>query len=225
MEMNDRRLVGRVLVVVAFALVVVAVPLAAQVMEQSPLPVAPYEKNEKGLIVVQVKFAADGKVASCGIVRSNAPFPLEASTVDEIKREWTADWLAGQTVNFPVTFDTLPWYVTHWDEGLVPPLDRLPAGDPGRTLKLQVTFGPDGWVQKEHVVQSSGIQLIDRDTEIWVKVHWHNTAFAGQTLNTPFVFKPQGGPKPSVAKAPATKAAPKPAAPAEPAAPPAVRVE
>ena len=202
--------------------------LVAQEVAPPPLPVAPYEKNEKGLIVVQVIFGADGKVASCRVARSNVPFPLEAATVDAIKREWDDDWLAGETVNFPITFDTLPWYATHWDDNLVPPPNLLPLGDPGRTLKLRITFGADGWVEHVKIVQPSGIELIDRQTAIWVRVHWHNNAFAGQTLDTPFVFQPPLGSKPAKAKTPAAKASPKPTVPAEPAepvAPPAVRVE
>jgi hypothetical protein len=196
----------------------------AQEVAPTELPVAPYKANDKGLVVAQVQFAVDGKVAACRIVRSNVPYPLEAATVDYIKRKWIDDAFAGETVNFPLTFDSLPWYAKSWNEGLVPPPNLLPAGDPGRKLKLRVTFGPDGWVQHVQVMNSTGIDLMDREASVWVKVHWHNEAFAGQTVDAPFEFKPS---KPSLPKEPAAKPKPVavPAEPAEPTAPPAVRVE
>jgi hypothetical protein len=218
--MNRRGRARRVFFVLAIGLGFGVAQIMAQEVAPAPLPVAPYQKNDKGLIVAEVKFAADGKVAACRVVRSNAPFPLEAATVDAIKREWNEDWLAGQTIDFPITFDELPWYATHWDDDLVPPPNILPLGDTGRKMKLRITFGADGWVEHASVLQSSGIELVDRQTSIWVKVHWHNDAFAGRTLDAPFEFKGPLGSKPTVAKKPPSKPNP-----AEPTAPPAVRVE
>jgi hypothetical protein len=215
----------RLLLMLAVGAGSVALPIVAQevVPPPAPLPVAPYPKNEKGLIVAEVNFAADGKVKSCRVVRSNAPFPLEAATVEAIKRVWNDRWLAGETVDFPITFDELPWYATHWDDDLVPPPNILPPGDPGRKLKLRISFGADGWVERVEVVQHSGIELVDRQTAIWVEVHWHNDAFAGRTLDTPFEFKPPLTPRPAMKKPPAS--APQPAAPAYPATAPAGRAE
>jgi len=185
---------------------------------------APTANARKGLLVVDVKFAADGTVAACRIVRSNVPYVLESSTVDYVRRKWVNAFFAGEAVQLPITFDELPWYVTSWQDGLTPPPNFLPAGDPGRKLKLRVTFGPDGWVKRVEVKEPSGLDTVDRDTAVWVKVHWHGAAYQGQMLDAPFIFKTPSLPKPVVAKAP-----PKPKAkavtPEEPAAVPAVRVE
>ncbi len=78
------------------------------------------------------------------------------------------------------------------------------------------------------VVQPSGIELVDRETSIWVRVHWHNDAFAGQTLDTPFIFKSPPAKKASASapvKPKPKPAAPKPAIPSEPEVTPAVRVQ
>ena len=193
----------------------------AQQAEPASLPVDAYTKNDKGLIVAQVQFAADGKVAACRIVRSNAPYPLEAATVDYIRRKWVNETFAGDTVNFPITFDELPWDAKSWNDGLVPPPNWLSPGDPGRKVRLDVTFGKDGWVQEVHVAQPSGIELVDQQTGLWVKVHWHSDKYAGTKVDVPFEFKSPPAPKPVVVKTP-----PKPEpAPEEEAAPPAVRVQ
>jgi len=182
--------------------------------------------NAKGLLVVDVRFAADGTVAACRIVRSNVPYVMESSTVDYVRRKWVNAWFAGETVLMPISFDELPSYATNWGEGLATPPNFLPEGDPGRKLKLRVTFAPDGWVQRVEVKEPSGLDTVDRDTAVWVKVHWHDTAYQGQTLDAPFIFKTPPVAKPVVAKAaPKPKAKPKPVAPEEPAAVPAVRVE
>jgi hypothetical protein len=222
--MNRCRRFRFVVLVLMFVLVSRWMP--AQEVASPPLPVEPYNKNDKGVIVVEVRFGQDGKAAACRVLRSNAPYPLEVNTVDAIKSEWNDEWLAGQTVDFPITFDELPWYATKWDENLVPPPNQLPPGDPGRKLKLRITFGADGWVDHVKVLEPSGIELVDQEAELWVKVHWHNDAFANRTLDVPFDFKAPIPPKPTVAKAPPPAPKPvAPAAPAESAAPPAVRVE
>ena len=177
----------------------------------------------KGLVMVEVKFAADGTVAACRIMRSNVPYVLESSTIDYVRRKWVNAFFANETVLLPITFDELPWYAKGWMEGLMPPPNFLPAGDPGRKLKLRVTFGPNGWVQRVEVKERSGLDTVDRDTAVWVKVHWHDVAYQGQTLDAPFVFKTPVMPKPVVTKTP--KVNPKPAATEEPTAAPAVRVE
>ena len=191
---------------------------SAQTTTPAPGPV-----ESPGLLEVDVKFAADGTVAACRIVHSNVPYTLEAGTVDYIRRKWVNEWFAGEAVRFPITFAELPWYAKKWSDGLVTPPNFLTAGDPGRKLKLRVTFGPDGWAQRVEVKESSGLADVDRNTAVWVKVHWHNVAYQGQTVDAPFVFKTPLLPKPPVAKAP-----PKPqptAAPEEPQAAPAVRVQ
>jgi len=178
----------------------------------------------RGLLVVDVKFAADGTVAACRIVHSNVPYVLESSTVDYVRRKWVNAYFANEEVQLPITFDELPWYATQWGDGLTPPPNFLPPDDPGRKLKLRVTFGPDGWVQRVEVKEPSGLDAVDRNTAVWVKVHWHDATYQGQTLDAPFIFKTPSLPKPAVAKAP-PKPKVKAAAPEEPAAVPAVRVE
>jgi hypothetical protein len=185
------------------------------------LPVEPYKANDKGILVAEVQFDAQGKVAACRVVRSNVPYPLEASTVDYIRRKWVNEAFAGAVAYFPLTFDQLPWYAKAWDNGLVPPPNLLSPGDPDRNLKLRVTFGPAGWVQRITIQEASGIQLVDQQTAIWVKVHWHSDAYAGQTVDVPFEFKSPASPRPVVVKTPPPK--PKPAPEEE--APPAVRVQ
>ena len=221
--MKDRRRIA--LLVSLLALGFYAAPALAQELAPPPAPAQTDKKNDRGMVVAEVKFAEDGTVATCRIVRSNLPYPLEAGTVDYIRRKWVNKYFAGDTVRFPLTFDELPWYAKHWDDGIVAPPNFLPPGDPGRKLKLRVTFGPDGWAQKVEVEQTSALDAVDRQTAIWVKVHWHNEAFAGQTLDAPFIFKTPVGTNPAVAKT--TKPRPKAAAPTEqePAAVPAVRVE
>ncbi len=107
--------------------------------------------------------------------------------------------------------------------GLSPPPNFLPEGDPGRKLKLRVTFGPRRLgPQRVEVTEPSGLDPVDHQTAIWVKAHWHNDAYQGQTIDAPFIFKTPSTPKPAVVKAPPK---PKPVAPEESAAAPAVRVE
>jgi hypothetical protein len=225
--MNRHGRPAHVVFVLICVLAAAALRTMAQELAPPPLPVEPYKNNDKGLIVAQVTFAADGKVAACRIVRSNAPYSLEASTFDYIKREWNNAALAGQTIDFPIMFDALPSYVTHWNDGLAPPPSVLPIGDPGRTLKLELTFDADGWLKDVHVVQSSGVALVDRETAIWAKAHWHNSAFAGQKLIAPVKFEARPAPKAPVVQAPPPPK-PEPTPPAQPAelpAPPAVRVQ
>ncbi len=199
----------------ALAIGLTALPAPAQ-------PPAPAPPPATGLLVVDVKFAPDGTVAACAMVRSNLPFPLEATTVDYIKRKWVNEAFAHETVRLPITFDELPSYAKKWLDGLAPPPNFLPAGDPGRKMKLRVTFDPDGWVQHIAIQEPSGLANVDRETAYWVKVHWHDTAYQGQTLDAPFIFKTPAAPitpKPIAAKKP------KPAPPPEPEAPAAVRVQ
>ncbi|HEX4138894.1 MAG TPA: hypothetical protein VHY09_00985 [Candidatus Methylacidiphilales bacterium] len=216
--MKRRRLEGLIL---ALAL---GLGLSMALAQETSVPGVPDMDTGKGVLTIDVKFAADGTVSACRIARSNVPYALEVSTVDYIRRKWVNGYFAGETVRFPVTFDELPWYAKQWGKGLVPPPNFLPADDPGRKLKLRVTFGPDGWVRHVQVMEPSGLDDVDRETAFWVNVHWHDPAYQGQTLDAPFIFKTPAVPKPAVAKAP-PKPEPKPAAPEEPAAPPAVRVQ
>ena len=194
----------------------------ASAQETAP-SVAPDANAGKGQLVVEVKFAADGTVTACRIMRSNVPYVLESSTIDYVRSKWVNAFFANETVLLPITFAELPWYAKSWMDGLMAPPNFLPPGDPGRKLKLRVTFGPNGWVKRVEVKEPSGLDAVDRDTAVWVKVHWHDAAYQGQMLDAPFIFKTPSAPKPAVANA--TKPKAKAAAPGEPAAAPAVRVE
>lgn len=151
-----------------------------------------------GFILVEVKFAEDGKVWSGRVVRSNAPFSLEASTIDFVKNHWKNEFFAGTTQVFPIIFSQLPSSSSHWNDDMPPPTDPLAVGDLKRETKLRVNFGPDGWVQHVEVADPSGVDSIDQQTAIWVRVHWHHVAFAGQTVDVPFEFNPPEPPKPTV---------------------------
>ena len=92
-------------------------------------------------------------------------------------------------------------------------------------MKLRLTFGADGWIKKLDIVESSGADLVDQQTQAWVQVHWHHAAYANQVLDAPFRFEPPA-PKPVPAPVVVKKVQPvAPAAPAEPVAIPAIRVQ
>jgi hypothetical protein len=185
--------------------------------DQLPLPSSLTDafKNGAGVVLIQVRFDHDGKVDECHIVRSTAPWPLEVSTVEFVKKNWNNSFFADETATLPITYDTPASGKSYWNGDMVPPPDLLSVGDPERDLKLRVTFGSDGWVKDAQVAQSSGSDAIDTQTAMWVKVHWHHAAYANQVMDAPFKFQPPV-PKVSIKHEPA---------PPEPIAPPAVRVE
>jgi hypothetical protein len=211
-----------VALLIALMVVLVMAPARAQSDAADPIPADIFKAGDKGVVILAVQFAADGSVKDCRVVRSNVPYPLEAAVIDYARRKWMNDFLAGETIYFPITFDEVPWYATGWNQGLVPPPDLLSMGDPPRKLKLRITFGADGWVRATKIIESSGVDLVDHETAIWVRVHWHDDAYAGQTVDTPFEFRP---PQPAPVVTPSAKPATPPPVPAEPPAPPAVRVE
>ncbi len=175
------------------------------------------------MVLTQIQFGPDGSVKQCRIVRSNAPYALEASTTDFIENHWKNSFFAGETRYIPITFDQLPSYVPHWNDDMVPPPDPLASTDPERALKLRLTFGTDGWVKKVEVVDPSGQDSLDMQTELWVQVHWHHDAYANQVIDAPFKFEPPA-PPPTPAPPVVVKKA-KPVAPDEPVAIPAERVQ
>jgi TonB family protein len=83
--------------------------------------------------------------------------------------------LAGEDKQGTESFPAPPYYTTDSAGGL---------------LTLAVTFGPDGWVSECVVARSTGNAALDNRTLSWVKTHWHNRAYAGQTIQAPFEFKP-----------------------------------
>jgi hypothetical protein len=176
--------------------------LPAQEIPRASLPSGMYRANDKGIIMVEVAYGLDGKVENARIVRSNVPFSLESSVIDTIRKQWQVPLFAGAAMTFPIYFDTPPAAAGAWNEDTPPPRDLLPPGDAGRTLKVQVYFGDDGWVVNERIVEPSGIQLLDTETEIWIKVHWHHAAFANGNRIFPIEFLPQNAPSTSPASVP-----------------------
>jgi len=168
-----------------------------------------------GFILAEVTFGKDGKVWACHVVRSNAPFSLEASTITYVREHWKNDYFAGTTQVLPITFSEPPASCPHWNPDMPPPVNQLSVGDPKCDVKVRVKFGPDGWVQDTQITEPSGVDAIDRQAAIWVKVHWHHAAFANRTVDVPFEFKPPVAPVVHPKKQPVVE---------EPAAPPAVRV-
>lgn len=173
---------------------------------------------ERGQVWVELNYAQDGKLQGCRIVRSNIPFDLEASTIDFIRKHWQCALFAGETVVMPIVYDE-PATATFVNNGMVPPPDPFPSTDPEHDMRLRVSFGSDGWVKDVTVTEPTGDDLADKETAMWVKVHWHRQSYANQVLDVPFVFRPAPVPSPTT---PAS-------APSEPASAetpvPAVRVE
>jgi hypothetical protein len=183
------------------------------------------KSNTVGVILAEIRFGQDGNAKQCRIIRSNAPYSLEASTTEYIELHWKLPLFAGETRFFPITFDQLPSYVPHWNDEMVAPPDPLAVGDPQRKLKLRLSFGADGWIKKVEVADPSGLDSLDRQTGVWVQVHWHHDAYANQVIDAPFQFEPPPAPPappPPVVKK--TKPV-EPAQPTEPMAIPAMRVQ
>jgi hypothetical protein len=212
-----RRLVLAVFVSVAAS----AFPVDAQEPIPSDQPSVNVDDQHPGFIIVEVTFDAKGAVKTCRILRSNAPFALESSTIDYIRAHWQSPFFADATATLPIVFEATS-SATYWDEDMTPPPNLFPYGDQLQNLTLRVSFGSDGWVSGVKVLQPSTNQLVDRETAIWVKVHWHHAAYANQTLDAPFKFQP---PPPAPAPAPPVAKAKPPAPPPEPVAIPAIRAE
>jgi hypothetical protein len=196
-----------------FALVAVGLQCGWASCEAKPeppsAPVIPAgsASEEQGKIWVEVRYDSEGKVKTCRIIRSNAPVDLELSTVDYISQHWHCLFLAGQTLLMPIIFDPAPT-ANYWLKAMVPPPDPFPPDDPEHDMRLRITFGDDGWVREVHVLETSGDDSADKQTEAWVKVHWHNQDYAGKVIDVPFDFQPLP-PKPTPAPAPVVVTAPK----------------
>jgi hypothetical protein len=183
------------------------------------------KNNAVGVVLAQIKFEQDGSVKQCRVVRSIAPYALEAATAEFIEGHWKNELFAGETRFIPITFDQLPSYSTEWNGDMVTPLDPLAVGDPERKLKLRLTFGTDGWIKKVVIVESSGLDSLDQQTEAWVQVHWHHDGYANQVIDAPFRFEAPVPPPAPVPVAPPVVHQKAPAPPAEPVAIPAMRVQ
>jgi hypothetical protein len=192
--------------------------LEAQETSDPHLPTAPADTQHPGFIVVDVAYGQDGTVQACRVVRSNAPFALEASTVNYIRKHWKCTVLAGVTAIYPIDFENAaaPKY---WNADMAPPPDLFPIGHQTQKMMLRITFGGDGWANAVKVTSPSGDPGVDDQTALWIRVHWHNAAYANRTVDAPFEFvqapPPPPPPRPQVIKP----------VPQEPVAIPAIRAE
>jgi hypothetical protein len=171
------------------------------------------EQQGPGRVSVKITFGDSGEVKDCQVVRSNAPYSLEVSTIDYIKDNWIWTFCADKTVVVPVVFDDSTKSV-HWNGDLDTPPDFLPVGETQRDVKLRLTFGDDGWIKETKVIQSSGIELMDQELSLWIRVHWHHDAYAGQVIDAPFQFSRAASTPIAAQEAPAPP--PTPAAPPPP---------
>ena len=177
------------------------------------------EGRQVGKMIVAVTFGGDGKVQKCRLLRSNAPFQIELSTIDHIRKHWDCPVFAGDTEVLPIVFDDTSTSVP-WDGDLEKPPLFYPDDDKTYSLKVRITFGNDGWANRVQIVQPSGIQLADRQTAEWLQIHWHHDAYANEVIDAPFEFS-RPLPPPPPAPPPPVKRAP----PEQPVAIPAIRVQ
>ena len=56
---------------------------------------------------------------------------------------------------------------------------------------MSVTFNARGDVAQAEVTQSSGVQLLDRNTRSYIRENWHSTVYAGQTVHVPVQYNLQ----------------------------------
>jgi hypothetical protein len=181
-------------------------------------------RNVRGSIVVAITFGADGKVAGCQLLRSDAPYRLEASTIDHIRKHWKMPLFAGTTILLPIVYADPPT-PDYWIDDLAPPPDLFPYDDKTYTMKIRLTFGNDGWVRNAQILQKSGTDLVDAQTAAWIKVHWHHSAYANQVVDAPFQFNRAAPPAPAPPPPPPIPQPVAPAAPPEPVPIPAIRVQ
>lgn len=56
------------------------------------------------------------------------------------------------------------------------------------TVLMNVKFDAQGGVTQADVAHSSGFLLLDTTTRMFIRSHWHSTAFAGQTICVPVQY-------------------------------------
>jgi hypothetical protein len=181
---------------------------SAQEPSDTPSSNEPGDQGPRGMIVVEVTFGRDGKAQDCRVVRSNAPFGLESTTVAQIRKHWGGSFFAGSTAVLPIVFTNAP-ASNYWNEETASPPDFFPYDNNVYNLTLRVTFGNDGWANEVKVTKPSGISLVDQQTAGWIKAHWYHEAYANKSIEVPFVFKrvqpaaPHPAPKPKAPPPPA----------------------
>jgi protein TonB len=63
--------------------------------------------------------------------------------------------------------------------------DRRESG----TVVMNVQFDSSGDVARAEVAHSSGVRILDSTTRTFIRTHWHEPAFAGQTVSIPVAYK------------------------------------
>ncbi len=151
-----------------------------------PYPPTAWRHHETGTIQLSITFGRDQEVSDCHVVHSSAPYLLDTYTCDFIQKNWRSSAYAGTTISVPITY-TMPGVAPISVDFPAPPYFTSDAEE--GSVTLAVNFGPDGWVKNCTVAKSSGYLHLDSMALAWVKTHWHHNAYAGQTINVPFVFK------------------------------------
>jgi protein TonB len=67
------------------------------------------------------------------------------------------------------------------------PLEARDRGQTG-TVIMNVQFDTQGNVAQAEVAQSSGVLILDSETQSFIRAHWHSVAYAGQTINQPVQY-------------------------------------
>ena len=67
------------------------------------------------------------------------------------------------------------------------PLEARNHGQTG-TVVMNVEFDAEGSVAAASVAQSSGVAILDSATRSFIRAHWHNPSFAGQTISVPVEY-------------------------------------
>jgi len=53
---------------------------------------------------------------------------------------------------------------------------------------MNVQFDAKGNVVHAEVAQSSGVPILDTETQSFIRTHWHSTTYAGQTISQPVKY-------------------------------------
>jgi TonB family protein len=67
------------------------------------------------------------------------------------------------------------------------PLEARDRGQTG-TVVMNVQFDVRGNVAQAEVSQSSGVPILDSETQSFIRAHWHSAAYAGQTISQPVQY-------------------------------------
>ena len=56
------------------------------------------------------------------------------------------------------------------------------------TVLMSVQFDGGGSVSEAQVLSSSGVSVLDSNARSWIRSHWHNASFAGQSVSVPITY-------------------------------------